>query len=112
MVQGAGPRLSNAHERGVAGISRCFALTAQCTLRAKRARADLRSAPAGMNDWGGRRHDDSASAFSPALLRLEQTAPAPLGRAVLYALLGFLAATLTWAAIAPLDIVAVAEGKL
>jgi hemolysin D len=60
----------------------------------------------------GRGRGDPASAFSPALLRLEETAPAPLGRAVLLALLGLLAATLTWAAFAPLDIVAVAEGKL
>src|SRR6185436_7352970 len=56
--------------------------------------------------------DDPVSAFSPALLRLERAAPAPLGRAVLYALLGVVAATVTWAAFAPLDIVAVAEGKL
>ena len=59
-----------------------------------------------------RGHDDRVSAFSPALLRLEQAAPAPLGRAVLHALLGLLAATLTWTTFAPLDIVAVAEGKL
>ena len=50
--------------------------------------------------------------FSPALLRLEATAPSPLGRAVLYALLALVAATVLWASFAQLDIVAVAEGKL
>ena len=50
--------------------------------------------------------------FSPALLRLEATAPSPLGRAVLYALLALVAATLFWASFAQLDIVAVADGKL
>lgn len=60
----------------------------------------------------GRGQEDPASIFSPALLRLEERAPAPLGRAVLYALLGFVAATLAWTAFARLDIVAVAEGKL
>lgn len=50
--------------------------------------------------------------FSPALLRLEATSPSPLGRAVLYALLALVAATLLWASLAQLDIVAVADGKL
>jgi len=53
-----------------------------------------------------------ASEFAPGLARIEAAAPSPLGRAVLYALLGMLAATLLWAGFAPLDIVAVAEGKL
>ena len=50
--------------------------------------------------------------FSPALLRLEATAPSPLGRAVLYASLALLASTFVWASFAQLDIVAVADGKL
>ena len=50
--------------------------------------------------------------FSPALLCLEATAPSPLGRAVLYALLALVAGTLLWASFAQLDIVAVADGKL
>ena len=50
--------------------------------------------------------------FSPALLRLEATAPSPLGRAVLYALLALVAATVLWASFAQLDIVAVADGKI
>ncbi len=39
-----------------------------------------------------------ASALSPSLSQLEGTSPRPLGRAVLHALLGCLAATLAWAA--------------
>jgi hemolysin D len=50
--------------------------------------------------------------FSPPLLRLQDAAPHPLGRRVLWVLLGLLAALLIWALIARLDIVAVAEGKL
>ena len=50
--------------------------------------------------------------FSPPLLRLQDAAAHPLGRRVLWVLLGLLAALLIWALIARLDIVAVAEGKL
>lgn len=50
--------------------------------------------------------------FSPPLLRLQDAPPNPLGRKVLWALLGLLAALLIWALIGRLDIVAVAEGKL
>jgi HlyD family secretion protein len=49
--------------------------------------------------------------FQPALLQVQSRPPAPLGRGVLYALLGLVAA-LGWAALAKLDIVATAEGKL
>ena len=50
--------------------------------------------------------------FAPGLARIEQVPPSPLGRAVLYAALALIAATLLWAALARLDIVAVADGKL
>ncbi len=50
--------------------------------------------------------------FAPALLRLQEAAPDPLGRAVLHTLLTLLAALLAWALIGQLDVVAVAEGKL
>lgn len=53
-----------------------------------------------------------ARAFSPTLVRLEETAPSPLGHAVLYVLLALVASILLWAALAQLDIVAVADGKL
>lgn len=50
--------------------------------------------------------------FSPPLLRLQDEPPNPLGRKVLWTLLGLLAGLLIWALIGRLDIVAVAEGKL
>lgn len=50
--------------------------------------------------------------FYPPLLRLTDSPPNPMGRKVLWALLLLLAALLVWALIGPLDIVAVAEGKL
>ena len=50
--------------------------------------------------------------FSPPLLRLQDTPPNPLGRAVLTALLILLAALILWALLGKLDIVAVAEGRL
>ena len=50
--------------------------------------------------------------FKPALMRLQDTTPSPLGRRVLWCVLGFLALLLVWASFGQLDIVAVAEGKL
>jgi len=50
--------------------------------------------------------------FAPGLARIEAVAPSPLGRAVLYGTISLAAATFAWAALARLDIVAVAEGKL
>ena len=50
--------------------------------------------------------------FSPAILRLTESPPHPLGRKVLWTLLALLAALLAWAFVGRLDIVAVAEGKL
>lgn len=51
-------------------------------------------------------------AFHPPLIRLQQTAPHPQGRRVLWALLALLAFLLVWAVLGRLDIVAVADGKL
>jgi len=56
--------------------------------------------------------DPDPLAFAPPLLRLQESMPNPLGRAVLKALVILLAALILWAAIGRLDIVAVAEGKL
>ncbi|MBK8892721.1 MAG: HlyD family type I secretion periplasmic adaptor subunit [Propionivibrio sp.] len=56
--------------------------------------------------------DPDDHAFSPPLLRLQESSPNPLGRRVLWTLLSLLAALLLWALIGQLDIVAVAEGKL
>ncbi len=51
-------------------------------------------------------------AFDPPIVRLQQQAPDPQGRRVLWLMLGFLAFVLVWAWTGRLDIVAVAEGKL
>jgi HlyD family secretion protein len=50
--------------------------------------------------------------FAPPLLRLQETAPNPLGRTVLWTILILVACLIIWALIGQLDIVAVAEGKL
>lgn len=50
--------------------------------------------------------------FHPAMVRLQELAPSPLGRRMLWALLLFLAGLLAWATFGRLDIVAVAEGRL
>jgi HlyD family secretion protein len=55
---------------------------------------------------------DVARHFSPALLRLTDAPPNPLGRAVLWTLLALMVALSGWAVVGQLDIVAVAEGKL
>jgi HlyD family secretion protein len=60
----------------------------------------------------GSRQAASSLEFAPALVRLQEAPPAPMGRAVLYTLLSLLAALLAWAWIGQLDVVAVAEGKL
>ena len=56
--------------------------------------------------------DADALAFSPPLLRLQESAPSPMGRKVLWFLLLLLVALLVWALFGQLDIVAVAQGKL
>jgi HlyD family secretion protein len=50
--------------------------------------------------------------FQPALLQVQSRPPSPLGRGVLYVLLGLVGGMLLWAVLAKLDVVAVAEGKL
>src|SRR5258706_6665828 len=50
--------------------------------------------------------------FQPALVRLQEAPPNPLGRRVLWVTLAFVAALILWATFGKLDIVAVAEGKL
>lgn len=56
--------------------------------------------------------DAVALEFAPALLRMQQTPPPPLGHGVLYTLLALLVALLAWSVLGKLDIVAVAQGKL
>ena len=55
---------------------------------------------------------DLARDFSPAILRLTDEPPNPLGRMVLWTLLAMMGALVGWAVVGQLDIVAVAEGKL
>lgn len=50
--------------------------------------------------------------FSPPLLRIRERPPAPLAGWLLRMILALLACVALWAAFGPLDIVAVAEGKL
>ncbi|MDP1612944.1 MAG: biotin/lipoyl-binding protein, partial [Sulfuritalea sp.] len=50
--------------------------------------------------------------FAPPLLRLQESAPDPLGRTVLWAILILVGCLIVWALVGQLDIVAVAEGKL
>jgi len=50
--------------------------------------------------------------FQPALVRLQEAPPNPLGRRVLWVTLAFVVALILWATFGKLDIVAVAEGKL
>ena len=56
--------------------------------------------------------DADPADFQPALLRVQSRPPAPLGRGVLYAVFFLTASILVWSALARLDIVATAEGKL
>jgi HlyD family secretion protein len=54
----------------------------------------------------------SSTHFASDFLQLRDEAPAPLPRAVLYGTLALLGALLLWAYFAPLDIIAVATGKI
>lgn len=56
--------------------------------------------------------DPAHLAFHPPLIRLQQQAPSPVGRRVLWCLLALLVFLVVWASVGRLDIVAVAEGKL
>ena len=62
--------------------------------------------------WRFTPSEPTARDFSPPLLRLQDTPPNPVGRAVLATLLILLAALILWAVLGKLDIVAVAEGRL
>jgi len=55
---------------------------------------------------------DSSSHFASHLLQFDDAAPSPLPRAVLYVFIGLLGTLFIWAYFAPLDIIAVAPGKI
>lgn len=50
--------------------------------------------------------------FAPALLRIHESPPSPIGRLVLRVLAGLLGVLFLWSVLGKLDIVSVAEGKL
>jgi HlyD family secretion protein len=50
--------------------------------------------------------------FLPAIIVLQDEAPSPLPRSVLWTVLALIAALLAWASLGRLDVVAVAEGRL
>lgn len=50
--------------------------------------------------------------FLPAALEVMETPPNPLGRLIMWSLLGFVALALLWSIVAKIDIVAVAPGKV
>ncbi|MBC7803858.1 MAG: HlyD family type I secretion periplasmic adaptor subunit [Candidatus Parcubacteria bacterium] len=52
------------------------------------------------------------SEFLPALLQLQEEAPSPLPRLVLWAVVALAGALVVWASFGKLDVVAVAEGRL
>jgi hemolysin D len=56
--------------------------------------------------------DADPADFLPALQRVTDRPPSPLGRKVLWAVLALVGGTLLWAVLGKLDIVATAEGKL
>jgi hemolysin D len=56
--------------------------------------------------------DADPADFLPALQRVQERPPSPLGRKVLWTVLALVGGTLLWATLGKLDIVAVAEGKL
>ncbi|WP_447592410.1 HlyD family type I secretion periplasmic adaptor subunit [Stenotrophomonas rhizophila] len=60
----------------------------------------------------GDRPVSAAPDFLPAALEILEKPPNPLGRAVLWVLIAFLAIALVWSCIGRLDMVAVAEGKV
>src|SRR5258706_11306134 len=74
-------------------------------------RSSLAAAARVAERLGERIHVDPRD-FQPAIVRLQDAPPNPLGRRVLWVTLAFLAALLAWATFGMLDIVAVAEGKL
>ncbi len=51
-------------------------------------------------------------AFLPAALEVLETPPSPIGRTILWVIFAAAALALTWASLAQLDVVAVAEGRI
>ncbi|HJT21165.1 MAG TPA: HlyD family type I secretion periplasmic adaptor subunit [Nitrospira sp.] len=54
----------------------------------------------------------SATEFLPAVLEIQQTPPSPIGRAILWVIVGVFTSGVLWATFGWIDIVAVAQGKI
>lgn len=67
---------------------------------------------AGPADRSARSIGPQELAFLPAVLEVQESPPSPIGRAILWTLMGLCACAATWAGIGHVDIVAVAPGKL
>jgi hemolysin D len=52
------------------------------------------------------------TAFLPAALDIQETAPSPAGRAVVWTILAFFTLAIVWATFSEVDIVAVAQGRI
>lgn len=65
-----------------------------------------------LTKWATARGGADPADFAPPLLRIRANPPAPLAGWVFGVLAALLACVLAWAALGPLDIVAVADGKL
>src|SRR5689334_7019658 len=50
--------------------------------------------------------------FLPAVLEIEHAPPSPIGRAILWTIMGVVTAAVAWACLGWVDIVAVAQGKI
>jgi membrane fusion protein, hemolysin D len=62
--------------------------------------------------WAEERFAADPMDFAPPLLRIQQKPPPPLAGWVFRVIAALLVCVLVWAALGPLDIVAVADGKL
>ncbi|WZB61820.1 HlyD family type I secretion periplasmic adaptor subunit [Achromobacter xylosoxidans] len=71
-----------------------------------------RTAWATRSETDPRRYRDEEAEFLPAALELQLRAASPLPRVLLWSLLGIAVATLLWATLGKVDIVAVAQGKI
>lgn len=65
-----------------------------------------------LTGWFAPQTEPAPHEFAPCMLRIERTAPNPLGRTVLRVLATMLGLLALWATVGHLDIVAVAPGKL
>ncbi len=61
---------------------------------------------------GKEARDKDELAFLPAALEVVETPPSPIGRSIAWAIVAIFCLALTWAALAKIDIVASAQGKI